>query len=96
MISIARAMLKNAPIILLDEATSSLDSKSEKMVQNGLERLIKGRTSITIAHRLSTVVNSDRIYVFDSGSIVESGTHKKLLALNGFYTNIYRLQFMHN
>jgi subfamily B ATP-binding cassette protein MsbA len=95
MISLARAMLKNAPIFLLDEPTSSLDSKSEKMVQEGLEKLIKGRTSIVIAHRLSTIINSDRIYVFDSGNIVEVGTHKELLALNGYYANLYKVQFMH-
>lgn len=82
MISIARAMLKNATILLLDEATSSLDSKSERMVQEGLERLMHGRTSIVIAHRLSTIINADKIYVFEFGNIVESGTHKELLALN--------------
>ncbi|GHT38209.1 ABC transporter permease [Endomicrobiia bacterium] len=94
MISIARAMLKNAPILLLDEATSSLDSKSERMVQEGLERLMHGRTSMVIAHRLSTIINANKIYVFESGNIVESGTHKELLALNGYYANLYRLQFM--
>jgi subfamily B ATP-binding cassette protein MsbA len=96
MVSIARSMLKNAPILLLDEATSSLDSKSERMVQDGLEKLMKGRTSIVIAHRLSTIINSDRIYVFDSGNIVEAGTHKELLVLNGYYANLYKIQFMHN
>ncbi|MDR1087499.1 MAG: ABC transporter ATP-binding protein/permease [Endomicrobium sp.] len=95
MVSIARAMLKNVPILLLDEATSSLDSKSEKMVQEGLEKLMKGRTSIVIAHRLSTIINSDRIYVFESGNIVEVGTHKELLELNGYYANLYKIQFMH-
>ncbi|GHT44635.1 ABC transporter ATP-binding protein [Endomicrobiia bacterium] len=94
MISIARAMLKNAPILLLDEATSSLDSKSERRVQEGLERLMHGRTSMVIAHRLSTIINANKIYVFESGNIVESGTHKELLALNGYYANLYRLQFM--
>jgi subfamily B ATP-binding cassette protein MsbA len=94
MISIARAMLKNAPILLLDEATSSLDSKSERMVQEGLERLMKDRTSIVIAHRLSTIINSDKIYVFESGNIVEVGTHAQLLALNGYYANLYKIQFM--
>jgi subfamily B ATP-binding cassette protein MsbA len=94
MISIARAMLKDAPILLLDEATSSLDSKSERMVQEGLERLMKGRTSIVIAHRLSTIISSDKIYVFESGNIVESGTHVELLALNGYYANLYKIQFM--
>jgi subfamily B ATP-binding cassette protein MsbA len=95
MVSIARAMLKNAPILILDEATSSLDSKSERMVQEGLEKLMTGRTSIVIAHRLSTIINSDRIYVFESGNIVEVGTHKELLALNGYYANLYKIQFMH-
>ncbi|MDR2811661.1 MAG: ABC transporter ATP-binding protein/permease, partial [Endomicrobium sp.] len=95
MVSIARATLKNAPILLLDEATSSLDSKSERMVQEGLEKLMKGRTSIVIAHLLSTIINSDRIYVFESGNIVEVGTHKELLALNGYYANLYKIQFMH-
>jgi len=93
LISIARAMLKNAPILLLDEATSSLDTKSERMVQEGLEKLMKGRTSIVIAHRLSTIINSDKIYVFDSGNIVESGAHKELLALNGYYSTLYNMQF---
>jgi subfamily B ATP-binding cassette protein MsbA len=93
-ISIARAMLKNAPILLLDEATSSLDLKSEKIVQEGLESLAKGRTSIVIAHRLSTIINSDRIYVFESGKVVEVGTHKELLSLNGYYSNLYKTQFM--
>jgi subfamily B ATP-binding cassette protein MsbA len=96
MISIARAMLKNAPILLLDEATSSLDSKSERMVQEGIERLMNGRTSIVIAHRLSTIINADKIYVFESGNIVESGTHKELLKLNKHYANLYKLQFTHN
>ncbi|MDR2676753.1 MAG: ABC transporter ATP-binding protein/permease [Endomicrobium sp.] len=91
-ISIARAMLKNAPILLLDEATSSLDSKSEKMVQEGIEKLMKGRTSIVIAHKLSTIMNADRIYVFESGNVVESGTHKELLALNKHYANLYKFQ----
>jgi subfamily B ATP-binding cassette protein MsbA len=94
MISIARAMLKDAPILLLDEATSSLDSKSERMVQESLERLMKSRTSIVIAHRLSTIINSDKIYVFESGNIVEAGTHKELLLLDGYYANLYKMQFI--
>jgi subfamily B ATP-binding cassette protein MsbA len=95
MISIARAMLKNAPILLLDEATSSLDFRSEKIVQERIEKLMEGRTSIVVAHRLSTIINADRIYVFESGNIVESGTHKELLALNKHYASLYNLQFMH-
>ena len=94
MISIARAMLKNAPILLLDEATSALDSQSEKIVQDSLEILMKGRTSVVIAHRLSTVVNADRIYVFNEGKIVDSGTHKELLTRDGIYAQLYKIQFM--
>ncbi|MDR1928504.1 MAG: ABC transporter ATP-binding protein/permease [Endomicrobium sp.] len=94
MISIARAMLKNSKILLLDEATSSLDSKSEKMVQESLNALMIGKTSIFITHRLSNVINSDRIYVFETGNIVESGTHKELLELNGYYANLCKLQYL--
>ncbi|MGN0904843.1 MAG: ABC transporter ATP-binding protein [Alphaproteobacteria bacterium] len=94
MISIARAMLKNAPILLLDEATSALDSQSERIVQDSLDVLMKGRTSIVIAHRLSTVINADRIFVFNEGEIVDSGTHEELLAHDGIYAQLYRLQFM--
>ena len=94
MISIARAMLKNAPILLLDEATSALDSQSEKIVQDSLEVLMKGRTSLVIAHRLSTIINADRIYVFNEGRIDDSGTHEELLSHNGIYAQLYRIQFM--
>ena len=80
MISIARAMLKNAPVLLLDEATAALDSKSESIVQNSLERLMKNRTTVVIAHRLSTIINADRIYVFNEGEIVEQGTPAELVA----------------
>lgn len=93
MISIARAMLKNAPILLLDEATSSLDSKSENQVQKSLERLMKGRTTVVIAHRLSTIINAHKIYVFSEGKIVEEGNHEELLKLNGFYATLYNLQY---
>jgi subfamily B ATP-binding cassette protein MsbA len=96
MISIARAMLKDAQILLLDEATSALDSESERIVQKSLERLMKGRTSIVVAHRLSTIINSDKIYVFESGNIVEIGTHKELLAFDGYYANLYKMQFTQN
>ncbi|MCP4354902.1 MAG: ABC transporter ATP-binding protein [Proteobacteria bacterium] len=91
-ISIARAILKDAPILLLDEATSALDSKVESKIQKTLETLMQNRTSITVAHRLSTVVNSNRIYVFKGGEIVEQGTHKDLMALNGEYSTLYNLQ----
>lgn len=93
MISIARAMLKNAPILLLDEATAALDSKSESVVQNSLEQLMKNRTTVVIAHRLSTIINADRIYVFDEGEIVEQGTHAELVALDGVYAQMYRIQY---
>lgn len=96
MISIARAMLKNAPILLLDEATSSLDSRSENMVQESLEKLMEGRTTIVIAHRLSTIVNADKIYVFENGRIVEEGTHGDLLQQNNYYAKLYKLQFKKN
>ena len=88
-ISIARAMLKNAPILLLDEATSALDANSERLVQAALERLQQGRTTIVVAHRLSTIIGADIIYVLDGGKIVESGSHAALLAQNGAYARLY-------
>ncbi len=92
-IAIARALLKNAPILILDEATSSLDSESEREVQKALDRLMQGRTSFVIAHRLSTVMNADRIVVLKDGSIVEQGRHEELLAKAGEYKNLYEQQF---
>lgn len=92
-IAIARAILADRPILILDEATSSLDSKSERAVQEALHRLTHGRTSIMIAHRLSTILNADRILVFDSGKIVEEGSHEQLLQReNGIYANLFKLQ----
>lgn len=88
-ISIARAMLKNAPILLLDEATSALDTNSERLVQAALERLQKGRTTVVVAHRLSTIMGADVIYVMDDGRVAESGTHTELLARNGVYARLY-------
>ena len=92
-IAIARALLKDAPVLLLDEATSALDAESETLVQTALERLMKGRTTLVIAHRLATIVNAHRILVVEAGSIVEEGTHASLLAANGLYARLARLQF---
>jgi subfamily B ATP-binding cassette protein MsbA len=92
-ISIARAMLKNAPILLLDEATSSLDTESERQIQDALKRLMQGRTSVVIAHRLSTVQDADLIYVIDGGRVAESGTHAALLARGGAYATLWQMQF---
>ena len=92
-IAIARAMLKNAPILLLDEATSALDSETERQVQNALTKLMRGRTTVVIAHRLSTVIAADLIYVLDRGRVVETGTHAELLAAGGAYARLYALQF---
>ncbi len=91
-IAIARAMLRNAPILLLDEATSALDNESERAVQEALRRLQKGRTTIVVAHRLSTVVDADLIVVMDKGRVVEQGSHPELLAQNGVYARLYGLQ----
>lgn len=95
-ISIARALLKNAPILILDEATSSLDSESEIEVQKALEYLMQGRTTLVIAHRLSTIRKADRIMVISNGTIVEEGTHDELLAKEGEYKKLYLLQFKDN
>ena len=91
-IAIARALLKDAPVILLDEATASLDSESERQVQRAIEHLCRGRTTIVIAHRLHTVVDADRIFVIEDGTVVESGRHDELLRKGGRYASFYRLQ----
>ena len=92
-LAIARAIFKDAPILILDEATSALDSESERLVQQALGRLMKGRTSIVVAHRLSTIERADRIVVLDSGRIVEAGSHAELLAAGGLYAHLHSLQF---
>ena len=95
-IAIARAVLRDPRILILDEATSALDSESERLVQDALEKLMEGRTSIVIAHRLSTVRKADKIIVLDKGSIVEEGTHQELIGVSGgLYKNLSEMQFTH-
>ncbi len=92
-LSIARVFLKDPPVLIFDEATSSLDNESEKVVQESLERLAKDRTTFVIAHRLSTIRNAKRILVLTDQGIEEQGTHAELLALNGTYARLYNMQF---
>lgn len=92
-IAIARALLKDAQIVVLDEATASLDNESEKTIQHALENLMEQRTSLVIAHRLSTIHNADQILVVDNGKIVERGTHDELMQMNGYYKQLYEAQF---
>jgi ABC-type multidrug transport system fused ATPase/permease subunit len=95
-IAIARALMRNAPIILLDEPTAALDSESERFVQDAMGKLIKGRTTLVIAHRLHTITRADVIHVVEKGTIVESGRHADLVAQNGRYAQFYRLRFARN
>jgi subfamily B ATP-binding cassette protein MsbA len=92
-IAIARALLRNTPILILDEATSALDTELERQIQEQLEALMRNRTTLVIAHRLSTVESADRILVMDGGRVVEMGTHAELLARDGQYAVLHRLQF---
>lgn len=92
-IAIARVVLKNPRILVLDEATSSLDSLSEALIQEALSRVMEGRTSLVIAHRLSTILSADKILVLDQGKLVEQGTHEQLLDQNGLYASLYHTQF---
>ena len=95
-LSIARAIIKNPAVLILDEATSSLDTESEKLVQQAIEQLMKDRTVLVIAHRLSTVVNADKIVVLEKGKIIERGSHSELLNIKGKYSELYAVQFQDN
>lgn len=92
-IAIARALYKNAPVLILDEATSALDTESERLVHDAMQQLMRNRTTLVIAHRLSTIENADRIVVLEGGRVMEAGSHRELLARNGIYARLYRIQF---
>jgi ABC-type multidrug transport system fused ATPase/permease subunit len=97
LISFLRAYVTNPSVLVLDEATSSVDSYSEQLIQDATDKITKGRTSIIIAHRLATIQKADKIIVMDNGKIVEQGTHKELLQKeNGYYKNLYEVQFMNS
>ena len=91
--TIARALLKDAPLLILDEATSSVDTRTEELIQKAMDRLMEGRTSFVIAHRLSTIRNADLILVMKEGNIIEQGNHDELMAQGGFYADLYNSQF---
>ena len=93
LLTIARAMLQNAPMLILDEATSSVDTRTELLIQRAMDELTKGRTSFVIAHRLSTIKNADLILVMRDGDVIESGTLEQLMEQNGFYAELYNSQF---
>ena len=93
LITIARAMVENAPMLILDEATSNVDTRTEELIQTAMDNLTRGRTSFVIAHRLSTIKNANLILVMNQGNIVEQGTHDELIAKNGFYAQLYNSQF---
>lgn len=93
LLTIARGMLKDSPFLILDEATSNVDTRTEEVVQAAMDKLMYGKTSFIIAHRLSTIVNSDLILVMNEGNVIESGTHEELLSQNGFYADLYNSQF---
>ena len=93
LLTIARGMVKDAPFLILDEATSNVDTRTEELVQKAMDKLTEGKTSFIIAHRLSTIKNADLILVMDDGNIIEQGTHDELLKKKGFYANLYNSQF---
>ena len=93
LLTIARGMIKNAPFLILDEATSSVDTRTEELVQKAMDKLTEGRTSFIIAHRLSTIKNADLILVMNEGNIIEQGNHEELMKQNGFYAELYNSQF---
>ena len=93
LLCIARLMLRSPKILILDEATSNIDTRTEVMVQKAFQNMMKGRTSFVIAHRLSPIRNADKILVMNKGNIIEQGTHEELLKLNGFYADLYNSQF---
>ena len=96
LLTIARGMLKDAPFLILDEATSNVDTRTEEVIQEAMDKLMYGKTSFIIAHRLSTIVNADLILVMKDGNIIEQGTHKELLDQKGFYADLYNSQFSLN
>ena len=93
LLTIARALLKDAPLLILDEATSSVDTRAEELIQKAMDKLMEGRTSFVIAHRLSTLRNADLILVMKDGNIIEQGNHQELMAQAGFYADLYNSQF---